>query len=100
MKRTWPIIGVADTEVSARWYRSLFGQSEPGGPREHDDWEMIEDDDGTVLVCLHGWGGHDEPAPLHSPADGTTNGTLLFFRVDDYDACLERARQLVPVFER
>ena len=45
-------------------------------------------------------GGHGEPAPLRSPDDGTANGMLLFFRVDDFEACLERARLLVPVFER
>ena len=35
-----------------------------------------------------------------SPENGTAgNGLLLFFRIDDYDAALQRARALVPTFE-
>ena len=98
MKRTWPIIGVKDVSVSANWYQALFGQ--PQTPPHHEDFTMIEDEDGTVLVCLHEWGGHGEGRPLRSPEDAEPgNGILLFFRVDDYDAALSRARGLVPALE-
>jgi catechol 2,3-dioxygenase-like lactoylglutathione lyase family enzyme len=93
MKRTWTIIGVRDVPVSFKWYQSLFGQPEtaPG----HDYWGQISDTDGTVLLCLHLWGSHEHPS-LMSP-DGALpgNGLLLFFRVDDFDMALERARALV-----
>jgi len=37
---------------------------------------------------------------LMSPDEGTPgNGLLLFFRVDDFDIALKRARALVPRFE-
>lgn len=94
MKRTWTIIGVADVARSFRWYQSLFGQPEtaPG----HDYWGQICDADGTVLLCLHEWGAHGHPS-LMSPDQGKPgNGVLLFFRVDDFDAVLKRARALVP----
>jgi catechol 2,3-dioxygenase-like lactoylglutathione lyase family enzyme len=97
MKRIWTIIGVSDVPKSFRWYQSLFGQPEtaPG----HDDWGQILDADGTVLLCLHQWGAHDHPS-LTSPDDGRPgNGLLLFFRVDDYDMGLKRARALVDEFE-
>jgi catechol 2,3-dioxygenase-like lactoylglutathione lyase family enzyme len=97
MKRTWTIIGVNDVAGSFKWYQSLFGQLEtrPG----HDYFGQILDTDGTVLLCLHLWGAHEHP-PLMSPDEGTPgNGLLLFFRVDDFDAALERARALVPSFE-
>jgi catechol 2,3-dioxygenase-like lactoylglutathione lyase family enzyme len=97
MKRTWTIIGVNDVASSFKWYQSLFGQPEtrPG----HDDFGQIEDTDGTVLLCLHQWGAHDHP-PLKSPDQATPgNGLLLFFRVDDYDEALMRARALVTRFE-
>jgi hypothetical protein len=56
---------------------------------------MILDSDGTVLLCLHEWAVEKHPS-LMSPGDGTPgNGLLLFFRVDDYDAALRRARSLV-----
>jgi predicted enzyme related to lactoylglutathione lyase len=92
MKRTWTIIGVADVRSSFKWYQSLFGQ--PATRPAHDDFGQILDTDGTVLLCLHQWGSHEHP-PLTSPDRATPgNGLLLFFRVDDFDASLERARAL------
>jgi len=97
MKRTWPIIGVADVPGSYRWYQTLFGQQHTGPA--HDYFGQILDDDGTVLLCLHRWGDHDHPS-LSSPELATPgNGLLLFFRVDDFAASLERARQLVTSLE-
>lgn len=99
MKRTWPIIGVKDVAVSNKWYSTLLGQTaEPLD--QHDDFALIEDDDGTVLLGLHEWGGHGEGPPLQSPGEGAPgNGALLFIRIDDFDESLERARGLVPRFE-
>jgi catechol 2,3-dioxygenase-like lactoylglutathione lyase family enzyme len=97
MKRTWTIIAVEDVAGSLKWYQSLFGQ--PQAPPAHDYFGQILDSDGTVLLCLHGWGAHDHP-PLTSPDQGTPgNGLLLFFRVDDFDRALPRARALVSQLE-
>ena len=72
----------------------LFGQPETAPA--HDHWGQISDSDGTVLLCLHQWGSHEHPS-LMSPDKGLTgNGLLLFFRVDDFDLTLQRARALVP----
>lgn len=93
MKRTWTIIGVNDVAKSFTWYQSLFGQP-PTAPA-HDDFGQIVDADGTVLLCLHEWGAHEHP-PLRSSAEAPPgNGLLLFFRVDDYEMALARARTLV-----
>jgi len=97
MKRLWTIIGVKDVPSSFKWYQSLLGQPEtqPG----HDYFGQIVDSDGTVLLCLHAWGEHDHPS-LFSPETATPgNGLLLFFRVDDFDAALERTRSLVIQLE-
>ena len=97
MKRTWTIIGVRDVPASFKWYQSLFGQ--PQTAPAHDYFAQILDTDGTVLLCLHAWGEHDHPS-LRSPDTALPgNGLLLFFRVDDYDDALKRARALVPQFE-
>ena len=97
MTRTWTIIGVGDVPRSFQWYRALFGQP-PASPA-HDYFGQILDADGTVLLCLHKWGAHEHPS-LMSPDRGTPgNGLLLFFRVDDFDPALERARSLVSRFE-
>jgi catechol 2,3-dioxygenase-like lactoylglutathione lyase family enzyme len=97
MKRTWTIIGVSDVPGSFKWYQSLFGQPEtqPG----HAYFGQILDTDGTVLLCLHQWGAHEHPS-LMSPDRATPgNGLLLFFRVDDFDMALKRARGLVARLE-
>ena len=97
MKRTWTIIGVADVARSFAWYQSLFGQ--PKSLPAHDYFGQIVDTDGTVLLCLHSWGAHDHPT-LSSPARAEPgNGLLLFFRVDDFDDALSRARALVDRLE-
>src|SRR5476649_299890 len=97
MKRTWTIIGVSDVPSSFIWYQSLFGQpaTQPG----HAYFGQILDSDGTVLLCLHQWGAHEHPS-LMSPEQGTPgNGLLLFFRVDDFEMALQRARALVTRLE-
>jgi catechol 2,3-dioxygenase-like lactoylglutathione lyase family enzyme len=97
MKRIWTIIGVRDVPVSFNWYQSLLGQ--PKTAPAHEDFGQIRDSDGTVLLCLHQWGAHEHP-PLMSPDRAPPgNGLLLFFRVDDFDSALKRARVLVSRFE-
>ncbi|MDX6614824.1 MAG: hypothetical protein QOD75_4010 [Blastocatellia bacterium] len=59
----------------------------------------VLDSDGTVLLCLHAWGAHGHPS-LTSPDHAQPgNGLLLFFRVDDFDLALPRARALVARLE-
>ena len=97
MKRTWTIIGVANVARSLKWYQSLFGQMET--TPAHDYFAQVLDADGTVLLCLHQWGAHEHPT-LSSPDLALPgNGLLLFFRVDDFDAALPRARSLVGALE-
>lgn len=97
MTRTWTIIGVADVARSLSWYQSLFGH--PAAPPAHDHFAQVDDRDGTVLLCLHQWGAHDHPT-LSSPGQAPPgNGLLLFFRTDDFDGTLARARTLVTTLE-
>ena len=97
MRRTWTIIAVADVAVSFKWYQSLLGLSETAPA--HDYFGQILDSDGTVLLCLHAWGAHEHPS-LASPGHAQPgNGLLLFFRIDDFDLALPRARALVARLE-
>lgn len=97
MIRTWTIIGVADVTLSFNWYQTLLGL--PETTPAHDDFGQIVDSDGTVLLCLHEWGAHEHP-PLMGPDRGQPgNGLLLFFRVDDFDTSLSKARTLVARLE-
>src|SRR5437879_12273850 len=93
MRRTWTIIGVGDVAASFKWYQSLLGLPETAPA--HDYFGQILDTDGTVLLCLHEWGAHDHPS-LSSPDRAQPgNGLLLFFRMDEFDAAIPRARALV-----
>jgi catechol 2,3-dioxygenase-like lactoylglutathione lyase family enzyme len=97
MKRIWTIIGVADVPQSVKWYQSLFGMTETAP--SHDYFGQVVDSDGTVLLCLHKWGAHEHPSLTTSDHGIPGNGLLLFFRVDDFELALERARSLVSRLE-
>jgi catechol 2,3-dioxygenase-like lactoylglutathione lyase family enzyme len=97
MKRIWTIIAVRDVAGSFKWYQSLFGQ--PETPPSHHHFAQILDEDETVLLCLHEWGAHEHPTLMTPDEAAPGNGLLLFFRVDDFDLALERARALVTRFE-
>src|SRR5215471_7994344 len=97
MKRTWTIIGVRDVPQSFKWYQHLFGQR-PTRPA-HSYFGQLLDSDGTVLLCLHQWGAHDHPALASPDAAPPGNGLLLFFRVDDFNKALKRARTLATPLE-
>ena len=97
MKRTWTIIGVKDVPASFKWYQTLFGQPETSPA--HSYFGQLQDTDGTVLLCLHEWGAHEHPTLTSSERATPGNGLILFFRVDDVDACLQRARPLVAQLE-
>ncbi len=97
MKRIWTIIGVTDVSQSFKWYQSLLGQPETAPV--HDDFGQIVDSDGTVLLCLHEWGAHEHPSLTSPDRAEPGNGLLLFFRVDNFDLALERARALASRLE-
>lgn len=97
MRRLWTIIGVNDVAASVRWYQTLLGL--PHTAPAHDYFGQIQDADETVLLCLHSWGAHEHPTLADRNRAQPGNGLLLFFRVDDFDSALARARGLVPQLE-
>lgn len=97
MKRTWTIIGVADVPRSFAWYQWLLGL--PAAEPAHDYFGQIRDADGTVLLCLHRWGAHEHPTLASPDRAAPGNGLLLFFRVDDFEHALDRARALGGTLE-
>ncbi len=93
MQRLWTIIGVMDVARSLAWYQSLLGHA--ATQPAHDYFAQVLDVDGTVLLCLHRWGDHGHPSLASASRGEPGNGLLLFFRVDDFDRALVRARDLV-----
>jgi len=91
------IIGVGDVPGSLQWYQTLFGQ--PAIRSAHDYFGKSSIQMERSCLCLHQWGAHEHPS-LMSPITATPgNGLLLFFRVDDFDLALQRARSLVTRLE-
>jgi catechol 2,3-dioxygenase-like lactoylglutathione lyase family enzyme len=97
VKRTWTIIGVADVPRSLKFYQSLLGLAESAPVHNH--FGQLFDTDGTVLLCLHEWGAHEHPSLISPDRAEPGNGLLLFFRVDDVEEAVPRARALVPRLE-
>jgi hypothetical protein len=65
----------------------------------HDYFGQLVDADGTVLLCLHAWGEHDHPSLTSPERAEPGNGLLLFFRVDDFEWAVARARALAARLE-
>ncbi|HET6433409.1 VOC family protein [Dyella sp.] len=97
MHRLWTIIGVADVARSVAWYQALLGL--PGVAPAHDYFGQVVASDGTVLLCLHRWGDHDHPPLADATAAMPGHGLLLFFRLDDFDRALARARAVATLEE-
>ena len=88
--RTETMIAVRDVEASSEWYRQLLGcRSDHGGP----EFDRLVNAD-TVLLLLHHWGAPEHPSML-SPTEGPIgHGLVIYFRVDDLDTILQRAKQM------
>ena len=97
VRRLWTIIGVANVPRSFKWYLSLLGQ--PETHPAHDHFGQILDTDGTVLLNLHQWEAHGHPTLMSPDRSKPGNGLILFFRVDDFDEALLRARALVNTLD-
>ena len=95
MIRTEPVIGVDNVEKSSDWYQKLLGcKSHHGG----DKFEILADQDDTVILCLHKWELHSHPT-LSNPKITVGNGLILYFRVDNLDEIWENAKRLNAVIE-
>jgi hypothetical protein len=79
--------------------RGILDLAQPETAPAHDDFGQILDQDGTVLLCLHGWGAHEHPSLTSPHYAKPGNGLLLFFRVDNFDIALRKARALVSQLE-
>lgn len=95
MIRTEPIIGVDNVEKSSRWYQELLGCKNAHGG---DTFEILADQDETVILCLHKWGEHEHPT-LSSSEVTPGNGLILYFRVDNLEKIWQNAKHLNAVIE-
>lgn len=88
--RPQPMITVRDVAASSRWYQALLGGASGHGG---DEYERILVG-GDLVLQLHAL---DEAHHHGSLADGAVplgNGLALWFETDDFDAAVERSRDL------
>ncbi|HET6383008.1 MAG TPA: VOC family protein [Armatimonadota bacterium] len=90
MIQSEPLIAVRDVESSSLWYRRLLGCQSGHGGREY---ERILDGDRIVLQ-LHDWNAHEHLYLGNEASRPYGNGVSLWFRLDDLDAGVERAKSM------
>lgn len=90
MTKLDPIIAVNDVEASSQWYQGLLACKSVHGGKEFD---VLSDEHGAVLLCLHQWGAHEHPTML-DPSITAGNGLILYFRTDNMEAIRENAERL------
>ncbi len=91
--RPQPLIAVTDVEASSLWYQKLLGcQSAHGGK----EYERLNQGD-TLIMQLHRFDVEHHHGSIGNINDKPYgNGVLLWFEVDDFDAAMERVKELNP----
>jgi catechol 2,3-dioxygenase-like lactoylglutathione lyase family enzyme len=90
MIRLETIIAVKDVAKSSRWYQNLLDLK---GKHGGNNFEMLANKKGEVILCLHCWGEHDHPT-MKDPSNSVGNGLILYFKVSELIKVWNRARQL------
>lgn len=90
MIRPQPLIAVRDVERSSLWYQRLFGWASGHGGREYERLVF----EGELMLQLHHWDAHDHPHLGDPESSPPGNGVLLWYCVSDFDATVDRVRDL------
>jgi catechol 2,3-dioxygenase-like lactoylglutathione lyase family enzyme len=88
-----PLIAVRSVRASSRWYAELLGADALPDHPHRDTYDRIWRS-GRLLLQLHSWDADDHPNLVNADAASPGHGVVLWFQVDDFDAAVERARQL------
>ena len=89
--RPQPLIAVTDVQASSEWYQRLLGCRSAHGGAEYE--RLVRD--GKLVLQLHSFLVHHHHGPIGDPDDRPYgNGVLLWFEVDDFDAAMERVREM------
>jgi extradiol dioxygenase family protein len=88
-----PLIAVRDVRASSRWYTELLGADSLPEHSHRDVYDRIWCA-GQLVLQLHAWDEEDHPNLVNAGAAPPGHGVLLWFQVDDFDAVVERARNL------
>ena len=90
--RLTPLICVHDVEASSHWYQRLLGYQSGHGGREYERLVLH----GNLILQLYNWRVEHQHGPLGDPElRPYGNGVLLWFELDDFDAAVERADEML-----
>ena len=91
-----PIIAVRDIDLSTEWYRRLFDCERAHGG---DEFAVLKDSAGEILLCLHKWGTHRHPTMQNSEITAG-NGLILYYKTDQWEEIRQKAdKASIPVEE-
>ena len=82
---------VRDVEMSSNWYQRLLGAKSGHGGAEY---EMIVDDDDTLLLQLHHLEGDEHTVVALADTDERGAGILVYVMVDDVVAVSRQAEEM------
>lgn len=88
-----PLIAVRDVRASSRWYAELLGADALPDHPHRDVYDRILRS-GRLLLQLHAWDAEDHPNLVNADAAPPGHGVVLWFKVDNFDAAVARARRL------
>lgn len=80
MTKLDPIIAVKDVEVSAEWYRNIFGFNIV---HDGNHFSVLTNKDNEIVLCLHAWERDGHPT-MKDQSLTAGNGLLLYFRTSDW----------------
>jgi len=88
-----PLIAVRDVRASSRWYARLLA-ADPLPDHKHRDLYDRVFSSGRTILQLHAWDQEHHPNLVNANAAPPGHGVLLWFQVNDFDATVDRAREL------
>ncbi len=86
-----PLIAVGNVEASRRLYQRLLGAKSGHGWIEY---RPVVAPTGRMVLQLHAWDAHEHPHLGDPGRRPYGNGVLLWFQLDDFDAAVDRAREM------
>jgi catechol 2,3-dioxygenase-like lactoylglutathione lyase family enzyme len=87
------LIAVRDVRTSSRWYGKLLAADALPDHAHRDFYDRVFSS-GRMVLQLHAWDREHHPNLVNANAAPTGHGVLLWFQVNDFDAAVDRAREL------
>ena len=88
-----PLIAVRNVRASSRWYGKLLAADSLPDHPHRDSYDRVFSS-GRMVLQLHAWDEEHHPNLVNANAASPGHGVLLWFQVNEFEAAVDRARQL------